>query len=58
MRGYRVYVVGRNGHIMNRVDLHCENDDDAKARARQLVEQHTIELWDGGRRVAIFEPPH
>ena len=58
MRGYRAYIIGRNGHIMDRVDMHCENDEAAKERAKQLVEQHAVELWDGARRVAILEPPH
>ena len=57
MRGYRAYIIGRNGHIMDRVELFCESDDEAKERARQLVDGHAIELWDEGRRIETFEPP-
>jgi hypothetical protein len=58
MRDYRAYVIGRNGNTLNRVDLHCEDDEDAKERAKRLVEQHAVELWEGDRKVALFEPPH
>jgi len=42
---------------MDRVELFCESDDEAKERARQLVDGHAIELWDEGRRIETFEPP-
>jgi hypothetical protein len=56
MQGYRAYVIGRNGQIMDRIDLFCENDEDAKERAKQLVDGHAVELWDEARKVATFEP--
>jgi hypothetical protein len=37
-------------------DLTCGDDESAKARARKLVVGHAVELWDGGRTIATFEP--
>ena len=56
MHGYRVYVIGSDGHIRNRIECFCESDDDAKQRAQQLVDGHAVELWDEARKVARFEP--
>jgi len=58
MHGYRAYIIGHDGHIQDRIDLFCENDDDAKERAKQLVDGHAVELWDQARKIARFEPHH
>jgi hypothetical protein len=58
MHGYRAYVIGRDGHIQDRIDLFCDNDDEAKERAKQLVDGYAVELWDEGRQIAVFEPKH
>jgi hypothetical protein len=57
MEHYRAYTIGWDGHILSAIDLHCADDDAAKERARQLVDGHDIELWQGGRQVAVFESP-
>jgi len=57
MHGYRAYI-GPDGHVQDRVDLFCENDDDAQERAKQLVDGHAVELWDEARKIARFEPEH
>lgn len=54
--GYYAYVIGDDGHIRNRIEVHCENDADARRYAEQLVDGHIIELWQEARRVAIFQP--
>lgn len=58
MTHYRAYIIGSDGHIERAVDLHCNDDDDAKKRARQLVDGHDIELWRGDHRLAMFEHKH
>jgi len=58
MHGYRAYIIGRDGHIQDRVEFHCDNDNEAKERAKQLVDGHAVELWDEARRIAVFEPKH
>ncbi len=54
--GYYAYVIGKDGHIMDRIALLCESDDDAKERAEQLVNGHAVELWQEARMIATFEP--
>lgn len=54
MQHYRAYITGQDGHILRPVDLHCENDDAAKERARQLVDGHDVELWQEERKICAF----
>jgi hypothetical protein len=54
MPEYRAYILDREGHIIRPVDLHCENDDKAKEKARQLVNGHDVELWQLDRKTSTF----
>ena len=56
MREYQAYVVGADGHIMQRIDLTCADDDAARERAKSLVDGYAIELWQLDRKIATFEP--
>ena len=56
MHAYRAYLVGPDGHIVNRVDLFVGDDASAKERARGLVKSQPIELWDADRKIAEFKP--
>ena len=58
MHGYRAYIIGKSGHIIDRVDVFAESEDDAKAQAKKLVGDFAVELWDGSRMIATFEPKH
>jgi hypothetical protein len=55
---FRAYMIGPDGRITQRIDLYCEDEDDARQRAQQLVDGHAVELWEGKRRIAVFEPKH
>jgi hypothetical protein len=55
MNEYSVYIIGSDGHIQQRVDVICANDDAAKEQARQLVDGHDVELWQLGRRIAVLK---
>ena len=55
---YRAYAIGPDGRIVQRVDLICDDEDVAKERARQLADEHEIELWCGDRLIARFEIRH
>ena len=57
MHNYKVYVFGDDGHIINLVDLNCLDDEAAADKGRQLADGRPIELWDGARKIARFEPP-
>ena len=52
--GYYAYIIDDNGHVQNRIEVLCDNDDEAKRCAEQLVDGHAIELWQEARRVATF----
>jgi hypothetical protein len=54
---YRAFEIGEDGHVAGRIDLrYCPNDEAAKRWAKRLVDGKTIEVWDGFRRIARFEP--
>jgi hypothetical protein len=55
MQEYHAYVIGPDGHILQRIDLLCANDDAAKERASALVDGHDVELWQGERQVETFK---
>ena len=44
------------GEAITRIDLHCESVEEAKERAKQLVQDRPVELWEGPIRIAKFEP--
>jgi hypothetical protein len=54
--GYYVYVIGDDGHIQNRIDVICNDDDEARRCAQQLVDGHAVELWQEKRMIATFRP--
>jgi hypothetical protein len=54
---YRAYLIGADGVIIRRVDLGCEDDETAQARAKVLVDGHDVELWDGARKIAEYKTP-
>jgi hypothetical protein len=47
-----------DGHILNRIDLVCVDDDEAKEHAKQLVDGHDVELWQLERHIAVFKAEH
>ena len=49
---YRAYIMGPDGHIENRVELQCDDDDEAVRFAKQFVDGHDVELWQCDRMVA------
>ena len=58
MHAYRAYLIGHDGHIVSRVDLLCQDDQSAKDKAKQLVDGHDVELWDGAKKIAVFKSEH
>jgi hypothetical protein len=55
---YRAYIIGPDGHIQERIDLFCADDEAAKERVSQLVNGHDVELWQRDRRIATFTNEH
>ena len=56
MQEYRAFVIGPGGRVVNRIDLLCADEAEARERASRLVEGEAIELWEGPRRIERFEP--
>jgi hypothetical protein len=60
MPDYRAYIVGIDGKIFNsiRAEFLHNHPDDATAieAAKQLLDDHDIELWDRDRFVGRFSP--
>jgi hypothetical protein len=50
--GYRAYIVGSDGHFTGSKEFVAATDEAALEHARQLVDGHDLELWNGGRFVA------
>ena len=58
MPDYRAYILGGEHHRFARVaEFSKDHADDAAAllAAKQLIDGHDVELWDGGRLVARFD---
>ena len=45
MQQYGVYFIGPDNHFVDRVDLICVDEDDARQRAKNLAVGDIIELW-------------
>ena len=56
MEEYRAYVIGFDGHIINRVDIRCQKE--ARRLAKIAVDGHAVELWQADRFIERFEPEH
>ncbi len=48
---YRAYIVGDDGHFLGYEPLICADDSEAITKARCLVRDHDVELWNGTRLV-------
>jgi hypothetical protein len=56
MEEYRAYVIGPDGHIINRVDIRCPDEKEARRLAKIAVDGHAVELWQTDRFIERFEP--
>jgi hypothetical protein len=61
MPRYRCYLLDALDRIRHVEALDCSSDDQARARALELLRQHptlqSINLWDGDRQVPAQVPP-
>jgi hypothetical protein len=58
MEEYRAYVIGSDGHVINRVDIRCSDEKEARRLAKIAVDGHAVELWQMDRFIERFEPEH
>ena len=47
MREFRAYLIDGEGHITFRIDLDVHDEEEARERAKLLVDEHAVELWGG-----------
>jgi hypothetical protein len=55
MPEYRAYLIGEDGHFQDAVPLICDDDAEAMEKAKRLVDNRDVELWERARKVATFE---
>ena len=58
MPGYRAYIIGIDGRFIRAIELVCPDDDTATQYAKQLVDGHDVELWQGDRKIEVFKHTH
>jgi len=51
---FAAYLIGEDGHIIDRFDLLCADGSDARMRASNLAIHHDVELWEGARRMKTY----
>jgi hypothetical protein len=57
MPEYRFYLMDKRGHIDRPpVTQDLPDDDAARAEAKQLDDDHAVEIWQGARIVAHLDP--
>jgi hypothetical protein len=52
---YRAYIVGRDGHFIEAIDLDCANDAAAVDASMRFVDGNDVEVWQGGRMVSRLD---
>jgi hypothetical protein len=59
MPAYHIYTIDKNGRIAGPANIiDAADDQEARQEAKRMLDGHTIEVWDGSRRVAKFDPLH
>lgn len=55
MPEYRAYLVGADGHFVGFEPMICRDDAEAVTKARRLLDDRHIEVWNCERFVAKLE---
>ena len=56
MLDYRLYFLDEQGHVRRGLDLECRDDAHAIAVVSEHLSDEAMELWQGARKVRVFEP--
>ncbi len=51
---YRAFLLDDEGHVFSALPLDCQNDEEALAKAKQLLNGRDIEVWELGRMVGTL----
>lgn len=55
MARYRAYLLDEHHRVISVAKFDCADEQAAKERAQQLVQEYDVELWELDRRIAVFE---
>ena len=55
MPNYRLYYLTPENHIVNHMAYAGPDDLSALEKARSLAREHSIEIWESKRRVALVK---
>jgi hypothetical protein len=58
---YRAFVIGPEGHVIDRYDLTATDEEAAREQAQglsELPQGYDIELWHFDRKIATFKAKH
>jgi hypothetical protein len=55
MTEFRAYRIGDDGLIVDRFDLDCADESQARAMAEERAIDHGVELWERTRRIAVYK---
>jgi len=55
MLHYRAYLLDEHRRVISAANLYCADEQAAIERAQQLVDANDVELWQLGRRIAVFK---
>jgi hypothetical protein len=55
MDDYRAYIIGKNGHITEAIELSCENDKAAIEKVKQLAKGRDTDLWQFDRQITKLQ---
>jgi translation initiation factor IF-1 len=57
MHEYRIYTLNDNNRIAGPAEvIACDDDMEAIARAKRLLDGHDVEIWRGDRVVIRLKP--
>ncbi|QOZ32823.1 hypothetical protein [Bradyrhizobium sp. CCBAU 53421] len=56
MGDFQAYILGDHGHIKQRIDLSCADENAAKERVKSLLNRNSIELWQFDHLIATLHP--
>jgi predicted deacetylase len=51
MQGYRIYLLGHDGQVSNRIEFFASDDEAAIDRAKAAAEFLEAELWHSSRLI-------
>ena len=56
MNEFQALVLNWDGDILKRVDIKSADVQDAIDQAKQMVDEHPVELWLDLRQLCLFHP--